>query len=537
MTSAAPIDQELIPLPVAGRAERLALRLLQLGVIAVVITVTLHRSFELDRFFIPKELVLHLVALLAGLLSIRAIRRSTSSRLDLLLSAFVAISVLSAVFAANPWLAMRALAITASSIVLFWTGRALREAGLERALLNTLAFGVVLVAITSLLQTYGIDLEIFSENRAPGGTLGNRNFVAHAAAFGLPLILLAALRAQRWSRYVLASTGAAVVVASLVLTRSRAAWLAFAAVVFVVIVALLFSPALRRSGRVWRRLFGIALMAGVAVGAALLLPNTLRWRSDNPYLETVRRVADYEEGSGRGRLIQYERSLVMAAANPVLGVGPGNWSVEYPSVAIRNDPSMSTAEGGMTFNPWPSSDWVAFVSERGLVAAGLLMLFFASVALAGLRRLLNAFDLEEGLLAVALVAMVAGAIVTGAFDAVLLLALPAFFVWPAIGALSVPVRPDGTGRRFAATLIVLVLLAMSGIGAARSAMQIAAMELSAAGGRPSLLRAAQIDPGNYRVRLRLARSGKRSSRCEHARAARSLYPHATAARSAARGCN
>ena len=56
----------------------------------------------------------------------------------------------------------------------------------------------------------------------------------------------------------------------------------------------------------------------------------------------------------------------MAVAHPVLGVGPGNWAVEYPKFASRNDPSLNDA--GMTSNPWPSSDWVAFVAERGFAA-------------------------------------------------------------------------------------------------------------------------------------------------------------------------
>jgi hypothetical protein len=57
------------------------------------------------------------------------------------------------------------------------------------------------------------------------------------------------------------------------------------------------------------------------------------------------------------------------------------------------------------------------------------------------------------------------------------------------------------------------------------------------GDRASLERAAVVDPGNYRLRLRLARMGKRKERCAHALAARALYPHADAARAAARGCH
>ena len=56
--------------PEANRAERLALRVLQVGAIAVVIVVSTLHIFELDRFFVPKELAFHLTAVVAGLLLI-----------------------------------------------------------------------------------------------------------------------------------------------------------------------------------------------------------------------------------------------------------------------------------------------------------------------------------------------------------------------------------------------------------------------------------------------------------------------------------
>jgi O-antigen ligase len=525
--------EELPPISVAPhRAERYALRILQLGAIAVVLVVAMLHVFELDRFFIPKELVLHLTVLLAGLLTFRAIARAGMTRIDRLLALYLLISVISALFATNPWLAIRAVTISVSGVVIFWIARALREAGLERALLNGLSFAVVLAAITCLLQTYGIELDLFSENRAPGGTLGNRNFVAHIAAFGLPLVLLAALRARSRGAFFVSATGVMIVTASLVLTRSRAAWLAFAAMLFVFLIAIIASAPVRRDGRTWRHLTMIVILAGCGVAAALLVPNTLRWRSDNPYLETVKRVADYQGGSGRGRLVQYEQSLRMAIRHPLLGVGPGNWSVEYPQHAVRDDPSMSDSDGGVTTNPWPSSDWVASVSERGPLATILLALAFLGIAIGGVKQLKRARDAEEGLLAAALLGTLVGASVTGLFDAVLLLAVPTLIIWAALGALFVPLVATRRMRG-----VLLVAIAIVGIGAARSAAQLTAMQIYATrGDRASLTRAALIDPGNYRLQLRLAHVGKRQQRCQHARAAHALFPSAEAARAASRGC-
>src|SRR4029078_4041651 len=249
---------------------RAALRIVQLGAIAIVVAVTTFFAFELDRFFVPKELVLHVIAVLAALFALRTLREATATNIDRLLAGYVDLRALSAVFDTNRWLGMRALAISASGVLLFWVARRLRDAGLARPLIVTLAIAVVLVALPSLLQTYGLEPTLFSENRSPGGTLGNRNFVAHVAAFGLPLVLFAAISAQR--RVLLGATGAAPASASLVLTRSRAAWLAFAAVALIFLVAIVASPLLRRDGRTWRRLcLIVALAAGAAVAAIYLL--------------------------------------------------------------------------------------------------------------------------------------------------------------------------------------------------------------------------------------------------------------------------
>ncbi|HXH38103.1 MAG TPA: O-antigen ligase family protein [Thermoanaerobaculia bacterium] len=519
--------------PEANRAERLALRVIQFGAIAVVLAVTTFHAFDLDRFFVPKELLLHVTAALAGLLAMRALWRMGVTRIDLMLAGYLVLSTLSALMATNRWLAVRALAVTASSVILFWTARTLRGAGLARPLLGALALAVVIVAATSLLQAYGLNIELFSESRSPGGTLGNRNFIAHAAAFGFPLLLLAALQARQRGAYLRWAAGTAFVVASLVLTRSRAAWLAFAAVVVVVVVAMLFSPPLRRDRGTWKRLAGVVLFSVGAVALSLLLPNALRWRGSNPYLESVRRMAEYSEGSGHGRIVQYGRSLLLAVRHPLLGVGPGNWPVEYPARVPSNDPSLDQTNEGMTSNPWPSSDWIACVAERGIAALVLLGLVFLRLARTGLRQLRRASDVEGGLAAAALLGIVAAAVVAGAFDAVLLLAVPAFLVWAALGALWVP---EDVSPRPAWKLALAAALALSAIGAVRSTEQLMAMEIyTTHSDRASLLRAARIDPGNYRLRLRLARGGGRA-RCDEARAAHALFPSARAAADANRGC-
>lgn len=379
----------------------LALRIVQIGAMVAVLIVLPSRAYDLDRFLAPKEVVLHVTAWSAaaccGLWSIK--RRQAAA-----LQVFLLLSGASAFFATDHWLAIRAVAISVSGVLLYWSAQAIND----RRTLNAVGFATVVAAITSLMQAYGIRLEIFAVNRSPGGTLGNRNFVAHIAAIGLPVLFAMSYR--------FALPGVALVSAALVLTRSRAGWLATAVMLVAYIGAILFT----RSWPLLKRLPLMLAASAVGIAAALILPNSLRWNSDNPYLESVQDVANYQQGSGHGRLVQYQRSLAIAARHPLLGIGPGNWPVVYPKNVPRNDPSLDPNRRGRTYNPWPSSDWVAFVTERGFAAAVVLFIAFLAIA----RR---ADPVGLGVLAATLVA--------GMFDAVLLLALPTLLVWVALGSM------------------------------------------------------------------------------------------------------
>jgi O-antigen ligase len=523
-----------------SKAQNLALRLLQAACVAVVLAAATFKSFELDRFFIPKELTLALAALLVSLLCLGGARRVQISRVDLLLAGFLVLSAASAALARNPWAGVRALAVSACGVALFWCARGLARAGLERPLLATVAVAVVTGAALSLAQAYGVRTDFFSLNRAPGGTLGNRNFVAHLCAFGLPVVFLCALRARRTAGTLLGALGVASVAGTLVLTRSRAAWLGVAAVLAVFLVGWLLVPPARRSVRHWMRLLLLLGATAGGVAAVILLPNTLRWNSDNPYADTAHGLVNAREGSGRGRLLQWQNTARMTAAHPLLGVGPGNWAVYYPRYARRSDPSMSESEAGVTSNPWPSSDWVAFAAERGPLAALLLALAFAGLAVAALHRMRAARDADEGLAALALAAMVAGALVVGLFDAVLLLALPSLLIWTALGVLSAsePGRWERTVSGPLRGLAMLAALLVLGLFTVKSAAQVVAMGIYDQGSSvASLRRAASLDPGSYRIQLRLARSG---APCEvrraAAQAAHDLVPEARAPQGLMRRC-
>lgn len=534
------------PTPPSSRLDRAAALVVILGAAAAVLAVLPYRGFDLDRFFVPKELVLHLTAALSALLVLERLPRAAFGVVDLLLGGWLALGLASALLAENHWVAARALGISASGAALFWTTRTLARAGLGRRLLAGLSVAVVLGALTGLAQAYGLVTDAVSEYlslaRAPGGTFGNRNFMAHLCAIGTPALVHLALSTRRRTGALLAVLGLAAVAAAVVLSRSRAAW-----------VALALAGGVLALGALWRwRVMGpsvvrrVAMLGGaVAAGVvgALLLPNALEWRSDSPYLESMAGVVNYRSGSGRGRLIQYETSFALATRHPVLGVGPGNWAVEYPRVARPSDPSF--ASDGTTANPWPSSDWAAHVSERGFPALLLLVAAFGGMLAIALLRLRGARRPEEATAALALAGTVLITSLVGAFDAVLLLAAPSLVAWSLLGTLGAATAPqarwapalDPARRRVATVAVAAVGLLL----VLRSASQVAGMAIRESGrGWRTLDRAALADPGSYRLRLQAAEAAIARGDCRrarrHAEAARDLLPAAPAPKRVLRRC-
>jgi O-antigen ligase len=514
---------------------------LQLGLIASVLAALPFELFDLDRHSVPKELVLHLTAAGAALLALRGARRVAPAMVDLFLVGYLALCTVSALGASNWWLAFRALGVTLSSALIFWTARALARAGLGRQLVRALALASVLGAVTGLLQAYGIWDALAARVRAPGGTFGNRNFMAHYAALGAPLLVLCALEARSRAGYLLCAAGAAISTAALFLSRSRAAYLALLVCAVFFVVEGLWIGRLAADRMVRRRLVGLAGAGALGILLAIALPNSLDWRSDSPYLDTLRGVADYRSGSGRGRLIQFRNTLALTRQHAILGVGPGNWPVDYPDVTTPGDPAYDAASV-MPTNPWPSSDWIGLLSERGIPAFVLLAATIAALLFPAWRRLRH--DARPNALAgLALVGLLMVAGVIGSFDVVLLLPAPALLVWAAAGALA-PIYRTVDGAALIESDLRRVRLGIAGLAvllALRSATQIGAMAQSSMGARTAdLERAALIDPGSYRIRMMLANAWIARGRCDkgrpQAQAAARLFPKTPAPKRLLKAC-
>ncbi len=514
--------------------------LLVAGAFAVVLANVQSKLFDLDRFTAPKALALELTALAAAGLLIPRWRRLEVGVVEGLLAAFVAWSALSTLLARNHWLAVQGFGVSLAGFVLFLAARRLASAGLRHAALTGLVAAAVIGGGLGVAQAYGVDWKWLADSRPPGGTYGNRNFLAHMTAIATPALLVLTLRARRRPAAAAGMAGLAIAAAAIVLTRSRAAWLALAVSLTVMALGVLLGRRRPLAGVTRRRIVAAVAALAVAVAASVLAPNELKWKSSSPYAETLTGLTNYKEGSGHGRLIQYRNSFRLIPRRPVFGVGPGNWFVHYPRVTTPGDPAFAGYDPIPT-NPWPSSDWVAMITERGLVGALLLALAGLAAAVVAVRRLRDDGGRGEGDAAAdALVVLgtLAAAFVAGQFDAVLLLPAPTYLVWATLGLLLPPTgavvsrtlegKRGRMLRRGVVGLLALVTLA--------SAAQVAAVRTTTNTRRATLVRAARFYPGSHRIQLDLMGRGSCGQRLPHARAAARLMPFHRAPKRALAAC-
>lgn len=502
---------------------------LQLGMLLCAV-VWMNTGLGSDNFIVPKLLVLTAAAFAAAGLLLAEARSVRFERMDGLLLICLVLLIPSTLSAVSQGYAVAAAAAFAASLILFWVSRSLAATGRRSELVGMAVIAIGLLVVSGLLEAY---LGLALSSRPPGGTIGNRNRLAHLAVMGLPsLALLTA-----WTRGRVA-VGAFVGLSAMsgaviLLSRSRGAWLALVAVVLV--------GSLLLAARVWRRqplstrararltLHVVSVLVGGTL--ALLLPNRLEWVSSNPYRDSALTLIDYRDGTGAGRLVEYRNTIAMIGNSPWLGVGPGNWRVHYPTYTSEEDPNL--LPGIVPVRRYPQSEWLGGAAERGLPSSLALIAFFGLLLrrwAAGLTR--EGSGRKAAYCASGILTIVAVGVV-GLFDPVIQTPVAGFIVPVLLGAMAAVPAPPPAIRpaRAARAAMVVGTLVIGVVLVSAQVRNVWGTYLYARNPTlESLERAARIDPGSYTIMALTASLLVERGQCEAAApyvvAARGMYPTA-----------
>jgi O-antigen ligase len=453
--------------------------------------------------------------------------------------------------AINPWVGYRLLGTYWAALLSYHIARAqVRTRGAD-VLLVVIGVTTCVAAIAILLEYVGLASSLSLEHRAPSGMFGNRNQAGHFIALGLVATLALALRACSPHRHVLryrllawlALLGAGLAGAAIIVTRTRAAWLSvlieLATLVAILVAARITrgrAPAAtravpdglfrRRAGR-----WGMALFAGAGIGA--FLPTPFTWNVASPIADSAGNLANFTTGSGHGRVVQYATTLRIIARHPLLGVGPGNWAVEYAHYADPGDPSLDPYPALTPTDRFPLSDWLGMAAECGLPVLGMLAAAMVALVRVGWRQVrapVDETDLPHG---IALLVLIPAVFTVGALDAVLQNAAPA--VLAAVLLAILPRRHGFAVFRLSSPRLrhgmATLLLVPSAAFAWLSARHLRAVRLYGTLDTVETLELAlRVDPTDYQAQARLAGLYAAAGNCDaaaaHIAAARMQQPHA-----------
>jgi tetratricopeptide (TPR) repeat protein len=362
----------------------------------------------LDTYDLPKQsfstllMATALVAWAAGRVADPREPRPLPRPVSVCAVAFIFAGVLSVTRAVNPMLAAWEVGRIILMVVTIVVVHDLADTPARAARLLGLA-GSTAVVVTgiSCIQSLGHQVPGFPQVVPPAATFGNKNMATEYLVMLYPIMLVLTVWGGRaggggagidpagelssWAGAALA----AVMTYVLVVSHTRADWMAMTAVLGAVAAAWVVHARHGRADlrddaasafdelharRGWRAvvavLVGFFLVWGVARAKKLF-----QWGEAAPIEETARAAFDTTRGSTQWRLVAWANTVIMVVKNPLTGVGANNWQLQYPNYhrAWRTDPSFDTRTQATTLH----NDYLQYWAELGLPGAvGFLGLFF-----------------------------------------------------------------------------------------------------------------------------------------------------------------
>ena len=397
----------------------------------------------LGGHFLPlKRLAIYALVIALGVtVGIWKNRRWTTTPVTHYAILYVAISILSTLWAVNPYVAMvEATHLVALLIIFLLTVQHVDHDGFVRLSGYATAAGGVVAALgcaeylgldRALLEALSLEsIRIPSAGR-PSATLGFRNIAASFLIGCIPLVCLNWHHQAGWKRRLSAIT-VALMALLLIYTRTRGAWVGL-----IVGTAAALAYTYRQGTPLWIgiRPSRIALPVILVIGLSALPPDGARSPQQFDTVKetpTAALASVVDPGADRGRLTFWKNTVSMIVANPVLGVGLNNWQFHYPvydqgeATRIYSEPIR------------PHNDLIWIWSELGPIG----LLAFLGMALLPVAQALRRNQPRNVATTAACVATVIGLIVHGCFSFLREQPTASLFLWLGIAGLTIPHRTE-----------------------------------------------------------------------------------------------
>ncbi len=347
----------------------------------------------IETFVIPKLILLVFVTcvgLAGSVVAIRQGRRLEFAPTDIGVLAFVVIVTLSLVFSIDRHQSLFGERFQRQGYlaVVIYVGAyclariSVFEERRLRLLTRSIAFGATVVGLYAVMQRIGAD-PIWGElpNGRVFSTIGQPNALAGYLAMAVPFTAATAISATSARRRATWSLAAVVQVLALVLTLSRAGYLAFAAGTLAMVVVVVRHQIVRPG----RLALGVTAIAAIA----LILAGTVGPARDVAESVVRRTVASTETGvpgSVQMHLDLWQVGWHVTADNPLIGTGPDTFALVFRE--YRDE--VLSSESARQFAPFrvesPHNVYLAISSGSGIAALAVYVVIAAQVLRAAVRR-------------------------------------------------------------------------------------------------------------------------------------------------------
>ncbi len=280
----------------------------------------------------------------------------------------------------------------------------------ERFMLLTkmMTLCALMLATIGICQYYFLAFNFIPGNFLVYATMANRNLFSSALFLALPFLLFGALHFSRFWR-ALSLTAFGLVAFTLVITHTRAVWLACGAATLAGII--LCVKHFRDLGAV-KKFYMRRLGLTVVMAAAMIV---LAWLAHARQSSSDARVASSfarPRSSVQERWALWTKTAQMIKDHPLSGVGLGHWKVwlpHYGAAGLRS-------ETGTVHFQRPHNDYLWVLAETG--PAGLLAYcaMFIALGVYGLKIMRFSFNQQEKIFAALVLCGVSGYLVIALFD-------------------------------------------------------------------------------------------------------------------------
>jgi O-antigen ligase len=299
--------------------------------------------------------------------------------------------------------------------------------------ITILVRGIILTATIlsgiGICQYYRLAFTSIPGNYIIYATLANKNLYASALFLMLPF---AAYSVYRFSRFWQLAGWIAVIslLFSVFLARARTIWLAIiiATVAVVVMIIIKHREEIRLGWQKWIRFNRYKIASGLLF--FLVLTITLVQLSDeivnslpsagvnkvstselNPFVEPVWSMNTLKE-----RFFLWDKSIAMAKANPLLGVGLGQWRLTFPAYG-KIQQFRESDEGPVEIHfRRPHNDYVWVLTETGMIGLLSYLAILGVAIIYALKIYFKSDDANNRALAIFMLFGIIGHMVTSFFS-------------------------------------------------------------------------------------------------------------------------